>query len=231
MNVNEGTADRLVRLGTAGAAVSAALALYGRLVRPSLLTWGATADEAARAYPGDELFPRADGGVFTMATTLPAPPERVWPWLVQMGGERAGFYSWDRLDHGGKPSADRIVPEWQNLEAGQGLNSEPAGRNWMTAELIEPNRTLVLRSNFELPSGHSFDPQPGPRSRVYLDGIWGFYLRPATGGQTRLVAHTRGRNSGQPFMAAFSLLLAEPLHFIMQTRQFRNLRLRLGAQT
>ena len=49
--------------------------------------------------------------------------------------------------------------------------------------------------NFELPSGHSFDPQSGPKPRVYLDGIWGIYLRPAPGGQTRLVAHTRGRTS------------------------------------
>ncbi len=58
------------------------------------------------------FIPDADGGVFTMAATLPAPPEKVWPWLVQMGGDRAGFCSWDRLHHGGKPSADRIVPGW-----------------------------------------------------------------------------------------------------------------------
>ena len=91
MSPDEEAAGRLVCLGAAGAAASAALALYARRIRPRLLTWGATTDEAARAYPGDELFPRADGGVFTMATTLPAPPEQVWPWLVQMGGERAGF--------------------------------------------------------------------------------------------------------------------------------------------
>jgi proline iminopeptidase len=164
-----------------------------------------------------------------MATTLPAPPERVWPWLAQMGGDRAGFYSWDRLDHHGEPSAGRIVPEWQDLQQGQRLNSEPTGQNWMTVELVEPRRTLVLRSNFELPSGHSFDPQAGPKSRVYLDGIWGFYLQPAPGGQTRLVAHTRGRSRPQPLMPAFSLLVGEPLHFLMQTRQFHGLRARVGA--
>ena len=57
----------------------------------------------------------------------------------------------------------------------------------------------------------------------------GLYLRPAPGGQTRLVAHTRGRTSRQPFMAAFSVLLGEPLHFSMQTRQFHGLRLRVGT--
>jgi hypothetical protein len=65
---------------------------------------------------------------------------------------------------------------------------------------------------------------------VYLDGIWGFYLRPAPGGKTRLVAHTRGRTSRQPFMGSFSLLLGEPLHFLMQIRQFHGLRTRVSAQ-
>ena len=230
MGVNDRTAGRAARLVAAGGAACTLLVVYARWVRPRLLAWGATAEEVSRAYPGDEFIPRADGGVFTMATTLPAPPEKVWPWLVQMGGERAGFYSWDRLDHGGKPSADRIVPEWQSLQVGQRLNAEPTGQNWMTVAMLEPNRTLVLRENFELPSGHSFDPQSGPKSRVYLDGIWGFYLRPVPGGKTRLVAHTRGRTSRQPFMGLFSVLLGEPLHFVMQTRQFHGLRTRARAQ-
>ena len=136
------------------------------------------------------------------------------------GGDRAGLHSWDRLDHHGEPSADRIVPERQSLQQGQRLNSEPSGQNWMTVAVVEPNRTLVMRSNFELPSGHSFDPRTGPRSRVYPDGIWGFYLRQAPSGKTRLVAHTRGKSRPRPFMGAFDLLLGEPMHFIMQTRQF-----------
>ncbi len=229
MSISPRTTARVVRL-VATAAACAAPVLYARWGRPRLLTWGASAEEVSHAYPGDELIPDPGGGEFTMATTLPAPPEKVWPWLVQMGGERAGFYSWDRLDHGGKPSADRIVPEWQSLQVGQRLNTEPSGQNWMTVELLEPNRTLVLRSNFELPSGHSFDPRSGPKSRVFLDGIWGFYLRSAPGGKTRLIAHTRGRTSRQPFMTPFSLLLGEPVHFIMQTRQFHGLRSRVSAQ-
>ena len=233
MTLDERAADRVDRRVAAVAAgltaACAASAFYALWVRPRLLTWGATRDEAFRAYHGDELIPDAEGS-FTMATTLPAPPERVWPWLVQMGGDRAGFYSWDRLDHHGEPSADRIVPEWQSLQQGQRLNSEPSGQNWMTVAVVEPNRTLVLRSNFELPSGHSFDPRTGPRSRVYLDGIWGFYLRQVPGGRTRLVAHTRGKSRPRPFMGAFDLLLGEPVHFIMQTRQFHNLRNRVGAQ-
>jgi hypothetical protein len=89
---------------------------------------GATPDETSRSYPGDELVPKPDGGA-TMATFLPAPPERVWPWLVQMGGDRGGWYSCDWLDNKGKSSADRVVPEWENLEIGRRLKGPT---NWWT---------------------------------------------------------------------------------------------------
>jgi hypothetical protein len=81
-----------------------------------------------------------------------------------------------------------------------------------------------------LPSGRSFDPRTAPLPRAYLEGIWGFYLRPAPGGQTRLVARTRGRSAAQPLMGAVGLVLLQPLYFIMQTRQFRNLRARVSTQ-
>ncbi|WP_216372972.1 hypothetical protein [Streptomyces tailanensis] len=142
-------------------AATAALALYALRLRPRLLTWGATPGEVTRAYPGDELFPGADG-TSTMATTLPAPPEKVWPWLVQMGYDRTGWYSWDRLDRYGEPSEDRIVPEWQNPEEGQRLKTTRNGQSWFTVARLEPNRTLVLRSDLSLPSGRSFDPQSDP---------------------------------------------------------------------
>jgi hypothetical protein len=234
MSAGDGTADQRVRpaadIAARLAAACAAAALYALWVRPRLLTWGATREEITRGYPGDDLIPDADRAAFTMATTLPAAPEKVWAWLVQMGGDRAGFYSWDRLDHHGEPSADRIVPEWQSLQQGQRLNSEPSGKNWMIVEVVEPDRTLVLRSTTALPSCRSFDPRTAPLPRVYLDGIWGFYLRSAPGAQTRLVARTRGRSRPQPVMGAVGLVLLQPLHFIMQTRQFRNLRARVSAQ-
>lgn len=215
------------------AAVCAALVLHALWIRPRLLTWGAGRDEATGAYPGDELVPEADS-LSTMATTLPGPPQSVWPWLVQMGYDRAGWYSWDRLDHGGEPSSDCIVPEWQSLEPGQCLNSMPNGRNWMTVALLEPNRTLVLRSYYELPSMRSFDPRYRPLPRAYVDAIWGFHLRPTPGDGTRLVVRKRARSSPRrltlPFTRAYNLLLGEPEHFIMQTRQFHNLRTRVGAQ-
>lgn len=208
------------------AAACAAPALYALWVRPLLITWGATRDETTGAYLGDELIPDANHSS-TMATTLPAPPERVWPWLVQMGGDRAGWYSWDRLDHGGEPSADHIMPQWQNLAEGQRVNSLPSGQHWMTVAVLEPNRTLVLRSHYKLPSFRTFDPRSAPLPRAHVDAIWGFHLRPAPGGRTRLVVRKLARGP-RVFTWPFDLL-NEPQHFIMQTRQFHNLRARVGG--
>jgi proline iminopeptidase len=194
-----------------------------------MLTWGATPQEAACTYPGDELVQDPDGGA-TMATMLPAPPERVWSWLVQMGGGRAGWYSWDWVDNNGQPSAGRIVPEWQGLEEGQHLYRAPKGENWFTVVVLEPNRTLVLHSAYGMFSGRSFDPRSGPAPWAYIDGIWGFHLRAAPGGGTRLVVRSRSWSRPRPVARPFGLLVGEPLHFVMQTRQFHNLRTRIGAE-
>lgn len=102
------------------AAAATVPVVYALLVRPRILRWGAAAEEISGDYPGDELITAPNGGG-TMATTLPAPPERVWPWLVQMGRDRGGWYSWDSLDNEGVPSADQIVDKWQNLQIGQHL--------------------------------------------------------------------------------------------------------------
>ena len=139
-----------------------------------------------------------------MATFLPAPPERVWPWLVQMGGDRAGWYSWDWLDNNGKPSADRVVHGWQDLEMGRHLKGPT---NWWIVVALEPNRTLVMQSSYGLLTGRSFDPRSGLLPRVYVEGIWGFHLRQAAGGRTRLVVRTRSRSRPRLFARPFGLLL------------------------
>jgi hypothetical protein len=88
----------------------------------------------------------------------------------------------------------------------------------------------VLQSSYGLLTGRSFDPRFGLRRRVYVEGIWGFHLRPAVGGWARLVIRTRNRSRPRLFARPFGLLLGEPVHFMMQTRQFRNLRTRAGAE-
>jgi hypothetical protein len=193
--------------------------------RRRILSWGATANEVAAVYPGDEIIPFPTGGS-TMGTSLAVPPETVWRWLVQMGGDRGGWYSWDWLDNNGKPSADRIVSEWQDLEVGQQRSRASApGREpgSFTVVTLEPNRNLVLRSTYGLFTGRGFDPRFGPAPTPWVDGIWGFHLRATPGGGTRLVVRSRNRGGPGLITRPFALLLAEPMHFAMQTRQFHNL--------
>ncbi len=88
-----------------------------RFYRPWHSRWGATDDEVMLPMPGDELIENPTFDV-TRAITIRACPEEIWPWIVQIGYGRAGFYSYDLLDNLGKPSADRIIPELQAIEVG-----------------------------------------------------------------------------------------------------------------
>ena len=125
------------------AGMAAAEVVYAAWVRPRLLRWGATNEEVTGAYPGAELVPHGQRAA-TMAVTIDAPPDQVWPWLVQMGGDRGGWYSWDRLDNGGRPSATTVHPEWQDLALGDSVKywtrNGPVDA-WEVAAL-EPNRFL-----------------------------------------------------------------------------------------
>lgn len=204
----------------AAVAVSAAYAL---LVRPRLLRSGATDEEVRGLYPGADLVPGGKRGA-TMAVTIDAPPSAVWPWLVQMGCDRAGWYSWDRLDNAGEPSAERIHPEWQKLSVGDRLTSTPSGATWFEVAALEPERFLALRAPMDF-QGRPFD-TTGVRPRLYNDTMWGFRLKELPGGRTRLVVSGYAAARPSTLMALGNFLFWEPAHWIMQQRQFTNLRRR-----
>jgi proline iminopeptidase len=212
-------------MGRRGAVVAAAgIAGWLALAIPRLRNWGATAEEQSMALPGDDLIPgaRVSG---TMAATIVAPPSAVWPWLVQMGCDRAGFYSWDRLDNGGRPSARRIHPEWQDLNEGDRVLATPDGSHWFDVALVEPERTLVLRAPLGVPGGRPFDPS-GTRPRAFSDSTWSFHLRRTDGDATRLLV--RACWSGRPrlLLDLGNRLFWDPAHLVMQARQFAELRRR-----
>ena len=211
-------------IGRLGGLLAVAGAVYTLGVRRRLLRWGASNDEVRQLYPGVELIPDGQRSA-TMAVTINAPPSKVWPWLVQMGCDRAGWYSWDRLDNGGMRSAERIHPEWQTISVGDRLASTPSGQTWFEVAALEPQRFLGLRASIDLRRGTSFDAR-GRRPRFYIDAVWGFQLKEWPEGRTRLVVS--GYASARPrlLQVIADLLFWEPAHWIMQTRQFANLKRR-----
>src|SRR5450631_99766 len=169
-------------VGVAGAAA----VVYAAWARPRLMRWGATDEEVTGAYPGADLVPHGQRAA-TMAVTIDAPPDQVRPWLVQLGGDRGGWYSWDRLDNGGRPSATEVHPEWQDLALGDYVKywtrKGPVDA-WQVAAL-EPNRFLGLRGLIDL-RGRNLDPKQS-RPSSYVEGLWCFRLNELPGGRTRLV--------------------------------------------
>jgi hypothetical protein len=189
-------------LGILGITGAAALIVYGVFVRPWVLTWGASQNEVLMPLPGDNLVPHPTA-TSTRAITIHAPARKVWPWLMQMGQDRGGFYSYTFLENllgADIHNRDHIVAEWQERRVGDLVRSVPAdyldGRlgkdiGWYI-ERLEPNRLLVLRG-------------------------WGaFVLHPIDGQRTRLIIRTSGSIKG-PWRILDHLIL-QPVHFIMERR-------------
>jgi hypothetical protein len=206
-----------------------ALGTYAFIVRPRLLRWGATDEEVQSPYPGADLIPNGTRSG-TMAVTIDAPPASVWPWLVQMGYRRAGWYSWDYLDNFGRPSADRIHPEWQQISVGDMLAGPDASameKAWEVAALA-PERFLGLRASFDYLRGRRFDPSK-ERPRYSTDSLWGFLLEERPGSRTRLVVSGYWSLRPRWLQGLFGFGFLEWTHWIMQTRQFANLKRRSSA--
>ena len=130
--------------------------------------------EKRRPLPGDALVPDP---IFlsTQAITIDAPPERVWPWIAQMGAGRAGWYSWDAIDNGGAPSATAILPALQAVSSGDVMPAVPGATDAFVVAAVDPPRNLVLM----VPDGnggsavaweHLLDPMPGGRTRLIVRG-------------------------------------------------------------
>jgi hypothetical protein len=120
-----------IKIGKIGVGVAALGAVvcgvYLRFIRPWQLRWGATDEEVARAMPSDDVVKSPTFNA-TRGVTVQARPEEIWPWLVQIGVTRAGWYSYDLFDNLGKPSAERIIPELQHVAVGDVIPMSPDGK-------------------------------------------------------------------------------------------------------
>jgi hypothetical protein len=212
---------RWIGLVTVGAALAETTLI--RLGR----TYGSTAAERQAELPGDDIVP-APTVVTDHAISIAAPPESVWPWLVQMGWHRGGWYTarWvDRLLFPANwPSADRIVPELQHLEVGAFIpDGPPETECGLIVRLLEPDRSLVLQSTSHLPVGWR------ERRIAELDWTWAFVLRPTLDGGTRF--HFRSRWTTAPWW--FTLggrLLVVPADFVMSRDMLRGVKRRAERQ-
>src|SRR5512136_1633265 len=111
--------------------------------RATMVSIAATRDEEQRSLPGDEIV-RAPMLTVTHAVTIDASPERIWPWLSQMGSLRGGWYSYDWVDNGGRPSADRILEEYQRIAPGDILPALPGASEAFVVAAVDPPHDLVL---------------------------------------------------------------------------------------
>ncbi len=154
--------------------IAAAGAVYALCVRPWHLRWGITDGELSANYAGDDLLPDQRGGV-TRAITINASPQQIWPWLMQIGQDRSGFYSYSQLENlvgCDMPKVERIVPEWHDRVVGEKVwFATPRHYHataYMIAAVVEPDRSLVLASPKDWERI-----QAGGRAQ---EGTWSFFF-------------------------------------------------------
>jgi len=181
-------------------------------LRRWMTAWGASPSDLSRVMAGDSLL---SDWTFsgTFAVTIDAPPEDVWPWLVQIGYQRGGLYSYDWLDrlfgYLDRPSATRLLPEFQSLAVGDRI---PVGRgpSWPVA-VLEPQRALVLDM----------------RNLGGFDWVWQFGLYPMDGKRKHLVSRSRVRT--RTIGARLGTYAIEPAGFIMTRRMLLGIKARAEA--
>jgi hypothetical protein len=165
------------RLVVAAVIVAVVSGFVFALYLPWSAQWGSTAAERAAPMPGDGLVTGARQ--WTRSITIAVPPERVWPWLVQIGVDKGGFYTFDWAERlAGDPvhNTNRIHPQWQTLRAGDAVRPQPSGTPWI-AEQVTPPTLLVLSGD---------------------EGNWSWttQLQPLAGGRTRVVTRMRSTGTG-----------------------------------
>ncbi|WP_232819739.1 hypothetical protein [Haloprofundus halophilus] len=211
---------------TLAAFVLGLVGAYHFAIRPWHRQWGATNGEARATMPGDDLLSDATAQV-THAIEIDAPTEAVWPWLVQIGQGRGGFYSYDWIENAigaDIHNVDRIVPEYQELEEGDVIRLAPKDYPVSSPESapevvhLDPERALVLSPPGESPAW-----------------TWAFVLVPLGEGTTRLLARMRsnprrsslGPLAGHPtLLGAVDYLFWEPAHFLMERKMLTGIKRR-----
>jgi hypothetical protein len=204
------TKTRAAAIAVAASGSIAALALMGRT---RLLRWGATDEEIAALQPGDGLIGDANVTA-TRAITIRCSPDVVWPWVAQLGQGRGGFYSYDFLENlvgCDIHSADRVVPEWQQLEVGDEVRLAPTAG--LKVAILEPGRALVIQGSLPI------------ARRPPFDSTWAFILCEQPDGTTRLLS--RERYGYRRWWAPFVVEPTQAISFVMSRKMLLGIRNRV----
>jgi hypothetical protein len=176
------------------------------------LSWGATDDELERSYPGDGLVP-VPKWTATHAISIDARPQRIWPWIAQIGQGRGGFYAYQRLENlvGSEiENTCRILDEHQHVREGDAIKLHVEAPP-MAVAIVEEPTTLVLYGN----------PAEGDGS-VAISTSWAFLLLEEPGGTTRFLSRTRYHHADdRRSKIAGGPLLLEPVSFVMERKMLK----------
>lgn len=196
--------------------IVALLFFYLYSIRPWHLHWGTTHLDVIARLPGDTISPRSSAQV-THAVNINAPPEAVWPWIVQIGQDRGGFYSYALLENligCDMHNTKRIVPEWQERAVGDtvwfGTPKRFKGQARMIVAFAEPNRDLALSTPADWKRRQAGDEG--------LEGSWELALQPKGGNTTRLIARMRAEAYPSLGKRLVNFFFWEPAHFIMERK-------------
>jgi len=184
---------------------------------------GSQRDDDLCPMPGDALLPDATGQL-TDAITIHASPDTVWPWLVQMGSGRGGFYSIDLLDNANRRSVREVHPGLQALAVGDVVPARPGHADGFEVLMLDEPRALVLGGLYD---GERQLPFASPRPAAYSHVTWAFALEPIDG------AHTRVRVRVRAALAKGTegrLAWIGPVHRLMEAAQLRNLAARVEGR-
>jgi hypothetical protein len=199
-------------LDAVGGGVLIALNLaLGPLLHRWRTRWHATRDEIKEALPGDDIV-KTPTWTYTHAITIRAPRAAVWPWLVQIGQSRGGFFSYEVLENLVGCDIHNVLElrrELQLLHAGDAVRMHANGFG-PSVSILDPERALVLG---------------GPRDGNGSQATWGFYLHQTAGGGTRLIE--RGRHAvGKGILAklGFGPYLLDPVGFVMSRRMLKTIK-------
>lgn len=197
---------------------------YAFVFHPFMNHWGATRAEVALSLPGDELVTDPRMG-YTRAVTIDAPPEEIYPWLVQMGQERGGLYSYDGLENligCDMHSADSIHAEWQDTRSGDKLRFGPDGYPYQYYYQLEPDRFVLFWGGEFNEDGSLLIPALTPGSMESM-ATWLLYLDPQPDGSTRLISRSASRYADG--FAGFAMWrVTELLNFFMEQRMLHNVK-------